>query len=426
MHITLRKLNHFGFDHTVLSIAAFILVGVAGTALIVESHASTIASKGFLEAFSNNSGYCLSDNGTTNGSKAVLDGCYAGSITQSWIRNDVRTATVLGIPNVTEFTLQSVAGASECLNDPYGSKTNGTALQLYTCHDSDNNSLWVWGGNLIGKGLSKHQLINVGSIQRSSGLCLDDAYGAKTNGTKVQLYRCKNTPQTNQSWFEDASPGGIVSSSCTNPAFQTSQTMGSWNYSGSVSVNNNVWGPIGSWSQELKACSPSNWSVLANFQNNGGAIQTYPDTKFSVSGKSIAQYNSLETCFGDTPPTGGLWDYAADDWINNYTIEIMVWNNWNDLGSSYPPSGSRAETIDGVAYHEFKGGGSNEWIYTRDKQVTSGCYNALDLFKDLVAHPSSSGITSSSVPNAIEYGVEIGATNGSETFRITNATLTAK
>jgi hypothetical protein len=55
----------------------------------------------------------------------------------------------------------------------------------------------------------------------------------------------------------------------------------------------------------------------------------------------------------------------------------------------------------------------------------SGCFDMLDIFKDLVANPSTSGITNSSAPQHLEYGVEISATNGTQTFQITNATLTA-
>jgi len=46
-------------------------------------------------------------------------------------------------------------------------------------------------------------------------------------------------------------------------------------------------------------------------------------------------------------------------WLNNYGIEVMVWNNWTDT-NLYPPSNARTVTIDGVAYHEFQGGGANE------------------------------------------------------------------
>lgn len=217
------------------------------------------------------------------------------------------------------------------------------------------------------------------------------------------------------------------SPACTKPAFTTRSSEGSWGVADNVLVNNNVWGPSGNdWSQQLNACSATKWNVSANFQTDGGAIQSYADTEYNLSGKTIAQYKSLETCFGEEGPTpsGGEWDYAYDMWLDNWDIEVMVWNDWTDT-NIYPPPDARAVTIDGVGYHEFKGGGSNEWIYTRDTRVRSGCFDAKAILEDLIAHPSTSGITSNSSPNAIEYGVEIASTNGPEEFRITNASLKA-
>lgn len=211
---------------------------------------------------------------------------------------------------------------------------------------------------------------------------------------------------------------------CTSPAFTTISQFGTWSYASNIQVNNNVWGPSGSWSQKLSACSRSSWNVTANFPADGGAIQSYPDTEFLVSGRTVSQYNSMTSCFGDTAPSGGEWDFAYDIWLDNYKIEVMVWNDWTDTGI-YPPSNARATTIGGVGYHEFKGGGANEWIYTRDTPTSSGCVDMLGIFKDLAANPSTSGMTTSSVPNAIEYGVEIASTNGTETFQITNATITS-
>jgi hypothetical protein len=216
-----------------------------------------------------------------------------------------------------------------------------------------------------------------------------------------------------------------ASQSCTNPIYETSQQLGVWHYSNSLIVNNNVWGPRDStWSQTQSACSPANWYVTANFKSAGGAIQSYPDTQYLYSGKTVAQYTSMQTCFAETAPTGGEWDFGYDNWLNNYGIEIMVWNDWTDTGI-YPPASARAVTIDGIKYHTWKGGGGNEWIYTRDTLVKSGCFDVLSIMQDLIAHPSTSGITPSSVPNAIEYGVEIASTNGTTTFQITNFTVDA-
>lgn len=206
-------LNQRGFDHAFVAVACFVLVGVVGSLLAVASHALTTAFNGELEAFSDNSGYCLTDNGTKNGSKVILSLCTSSNAAQIWTRNDVKAASVMGVANVQEFMLQSSAGMTECLNNPYGSKTKGTALQLFTCHSNDNNSLWVWGSSLKGTNLSSNQLVNVGSISGTSRLCLDDAYGAKTNGNKVQLYTCSTSGPPNQRWFPDGSSGGTASGS---------------------------------------------------------------------------------------------------------------------------------------------------------------------------------------------------------------------
>ena len=165
----------------------------------------------------------------------------------------------------------------------------------------------------------------------------------------------------------------------------------------------------------------------------------------------------MQTCYGNIDPIpsgpqwptpgGSEWDYAYDVWINNHTgenvwsndIEIMVWNDYTDT-SYYPPAGSRAVTIDGAAYHMFRGGGGNEWIYARDTKATSGCFDMLDVMKDMVNNStattasagtgqnvqlSTSGLTNNGAPQHLEYGVEISGTYGTQTFQITNATLTA-
>jgi hypothetical protein len=251
---------------------------------------------------------------------------------------------------------------------------------------------------------------------------------------------------------------------CTNPVYSATwpQTdYAGWDGNG-ANVQNDVQsdgsGP-NTDSEQLNVCSTTNWNVVANWTENGGAINAYPDTNYDLTGdKTVSQYSSLQTCFGEKEPTpsgpqwptagGSEWDYAYDVWINNHTgedvwandIEIMVWNDYTDT-SIYPPAGSRAVTIDGVAYHMYKGGGDNEWIYTRDTKVTSGCFDMLHIMKDMTANStattifddtggsvplSSSGLTNNGAPQHLEYGVEISGTHGTQTFQITNATLTVK
>ncbi|HSW79785.1 MAG TPA: hypothetical protein VLG47_03325 [Candidatus Saccharimonadales bacterium] len=260
--------------------------------------------------------------------------------------------------------------------------------------------------------------------------------------------------------------GGNSSSglSCKNPVYSATwpQTdFAGWDGSGG-SVQNDVQsdgtGPATDMEQ-LNVCSLTNWNVVANWQDRGGSINAYPDTNFDfASDKTVSTYTSMQTCYGNIDPIpsgpqwptagGSEWDYAYDVWINNHTgedvwandIEIMVWNDFTDT-SFYPPAGSRAITIDGVAYHMFRGGGANEWIYTRDTKATSGCFDMLNIIKDITNHQtattiftdtnqqvplSQSGLTNSGAPQHLEYGVEISGTHGTQTFQITNATLTVK
>jgi hypothetical protein len=243
---------------------------------------------------------------------------------------------------------------------------------------------------------------------------------------------------------------------CVNTIYQTSwpeEPYAGWqDPSSGVIVGANVMtGSTGTNGLHLNICSTTNWNAVANFANDGGAINAYPATQYDITtDKTIGQYTSMMTCFGSRPPvpsgpqwpsTGGSeWDYAYDVWINHTTgeytwnndIEIMVWNDWTDY--IYPPAvgnvtngGSRAVTIDGVAYHMFKGGASNEWIYTRDVKTSSGCFDMLNIMKDLVAnHSAAAGITLASAPQHIEYGIEIASTYGTQTFQITNASLVLK
>lgn len=104
-------LNQLGFDHATLGVVCFVLVAVVGTALVVQSHAYIISVfKRYLEKGSAASGYCLISSGTASGSNAFLDACTSGSTTQIWTRNDIRQATVTGVANGQEFTLQSLTG----------------------------------------------------------------------------------------------------------------------------------------------------------------------------------------------------------------------------------------------------------------------------------------------------------------------------
>lgn len=198
-------------------------------------------------------------------------------------------------------------------------------------------------------------------------------------------------------------------------------------------VNNDVWNPGGSWSQTQSICSSSSWNVTASFPSDPGQVQAYPDTEWTLNGTTpVSGYSSIWQCFGATAPAGGGYlDFGIDDWVggtnepNNSntlgSVEVMVQNKYTNAN----PAGARAVTIDGYPMHEFQGGGANEWVYTLDNQPDSGCVNMVDIFNDLAAHPGTSGMTTSLAPGQMLYGIEMEATNGTENYAVTDATLTA-
>ena len=43
--------------------------------------------------------------------------------------------------------------------------------------------------------------------------------------------------------------------------------------------------------------------------------------------KPISAYNAITSTF-ETFPSAGSWDAVYDLWLNNWGIEIMIWNQW--------------------------------------------------------------------------------------------------
>ncbi|WP_158973333.1 ricin-type beta-trefoil lectin domain protein [Streptomyces griseus] len=112
---------------------------------------------------------CMDDPGgsTTNGTQIDIWDC-GGGTNQKWTPTSSKTLTVLG----------------KCLDASGAGTTPGTKVIIYTCSGSANQQ-WIFKAD--------------GSIQGvQSGLCLDVTAGATANGTKLQLWTC--TGAANQRW----------------------------------------------------------------------------------------------------------------------------------------------------------------------------------------------------------------------------------
>lgn len=204
MKISLKKLNQAGFDHLLVGMVIVVAVAVVGTYYFVSSNAA--AWTGALEVYSQNSGYCLTANGT-QAAYVVLDACTGpGNKDQTWTVNDTKLISQDGV-SFQQFTLKSGAGTNECLADLNNNSRQGVQVRLNTCGKGTAAAeTWVWSVKFTSVGFSVHQMSNV-----ETALCLDDLSGSDNSNTPVDLYTCKNNQspkvsQSNQEWFENSSP----------------------------------------------------------------------------------------------------------------------------------------------------------------------------------------------------------------------------
>lgn len=218
--------------------------------------------------------------------------------------------------------------------------------------------------------------------------------------------------------------------SCTNPVFTTSDAEGTYDIDPSDGeywwVNNDAWsgshGP-----QTLYVCNQSSWYATSNQPNDGGAVETYPDTEYFVGGAGpngaksttpLSAYSSITSTFSESYPSAGGWDAAYDLWLNNWSIETMIWNQWAGSQAYWFTQTNTVVTLGGVQYKFLNNGG--EYVFLRVNQVSSGSVDILAAYQYLI---SQGLVKSSDVPTQLEYGVEVCYTNGTETFPMNGLTF---
>lgn len=230
------------------------------------------------------------------------------------------------------------------------------------------------------------------------------------------------TPPTTTPPTTDAPTTTTVPSSggtCTSPVWSSSNAEGADTVDSTWTVNNDAWngshGP-----QTIYMCSPSSWYAVSNQTDQGGAVETYPDTEyFTNSTEPISQYNSITSTFSEAFPTDNSVDAGYDLWMNNWSKEIMIWNE--DAGDqTYYNTQGTPETIGGVNYEWVDRPAGGEQVFIMQNQEKSGTVDILSVLNFLVAQGK---LLPTDVPTQLEYGVEITATNGTETFPMNDLTF---
>jgi hypothetical protein len=206
-------------------------------------------------------------------------------------------------------------------------------------------------------------------------------------------------------------------------------------------VNNDAWsgthGP-----QTLQVCRQSSWNAVSNQPNNGGQVETYPDTEYDVGARAssgpgvksttpISTFGSATSTFAESYPSAGSWDAGYDLWTNNWKNETMIWNQWAGSQAFWPEQATTHLTLGGVPYTFYPNGsnckttniGNCELLFFRQTPTTSGSVDLLAAFRWEVTNGYAKA---SDVPTQLEYGVEIASTSGTETFPMTGLTFSVQ
>ncbi len=384
--------------------------------MLVSSHAQTSQWKGVLEVQKQgplSSSYCLTTQGGGTGSRAVLNKCSTTyNKNQVWTLHSVRSATVFTVKNVSEFQLQSAAASNECLNDWQASKVNSTQLRLYPCKSSDLPSTWVWGVK-FGGGNWSHMMANLAASggPNSNGKaakCLDDYQASHAANTKVDVYACKSTGQSNQMWFEASAPkaGGGGSSSGGGSSGGSSASSGSTSGGctsggsvapcvGSATTAASGWGkPV--FDDEFTGTSLSSkwapsWFNGGKVNNSNGVTMSSKNVAVSGGNLILTLASSSSGATIDTDPSQvspgfqfGTGYYAeARMYIPGSGSTLYNWPAWWTDGQSWPTNGE-SDILEGLGtatsnYHSPQGANnsgtvagtwSNGWhTYALDREA---------------------------------------------------------
>jgi hypothetical protein len=199
--------------------------------------------------------------------------------------------------------------------------------------------------------------------------------------------------------------------------------------SGSYSWNNDEWGS-GYGPQTICVNSTTNWSFTSDQPSTSG-IKAYPHEAFYV-GKALSSVNTLSAVLSQSTPSGGAWDAAYDIWDSTNKYEIMLWTNWTGavgpISYNYGSSGAATPvytnvSVGGSTWNVYEGNnGSNNVISFLRTTKTNN--TTVDI-RAILLWIESKGYFGNITVGNVEYGAEVTSTSGTQTFTISNWSLTS-
>jgi hypothetical protein len=238
-------------------------------------------------------------------------------------------------------------------------------------------------------------------------------------------------PVTTTTTPPPAKPPAPTASTCTDPAFHTSDGDDGWS-DGDYYIQNNMWNASDyKVSQTLNACSYRNWSVTTTADDNqgDGAVKTYPNVHKDYHDwdtdkePPLSSYPTLTSTFAATGSHTGVYNIAYDIWLNGVpgNREIMIWTENNHQS----PAGDRVASglsFSGNTWDLYAEGDNGYLAFIPAKPMASGTLN-LRAFLDYLI--KNGRVQANSTLGQICYGVEIVSTGGKPaTFKFTDFSVT--
>lgn len=336
--------------------------------------------------------------------------CYRPALILTWL---------FALPGCGDTTVDATSsmdgGAGNPPNDgaPNGGAANGTGGARTGAGGSVASGGAGAGGNVGGE--------TGGAGTGGTAAATDGGSGTGGAGGPATDAAADTTPPPGCPTYTCTSPSHTIPMNPSNP--QDGITLGGYY------VDTDTWNAASyQVSQTMYICDYNNWYVIANMNNSSGdgAVKTYPNVHKDFNGApQISSYTDITSCFAHTAPHVGIYEYAYDIWLNGVassgSTEVMIWtDNYFQV-----PSGSSLETVtfDGQSYDVHRTSGGGYIAFVAKKNVTSGTVNLLSFFNHII---SKGWIPADSTIGAIDYGVEIVSTDGTDArFEVNDFSLTA-
>jgi len=195
-----------------------------------------------------------------------------------------------------------------------------------------------------------------------------------------------------------------------HPRWESSAREATWHHGGFL-FQNDMWNcpRAACGRQMIWANSASNWGAVSDMATGNTAVLTYPNIAKVFNNEPVSHFGLIRNGFTETMPRQirGLSAEAADDvWLNNYSIEMMIWVD--TAGRSLAGSTRLGSaTISGQHFTVWKYGGT-VFIFKLNHNETSGQTAILASINWLISHhqvPASVTLTQ------VDFGWEIASTH---------------